>query len=159
MIWSDILSKFNNPAVQFVSKLSHKVDITAKEIIVGVDPINCHLIGCPLTENELRDFLPNEQVTIEEVMHNDKRIVVILLQPSRLPVGVTQLAFSPEVNFNSRQNQVIDYLKQNHRISNKDYRALFSVSHKTAHYELIDLVKAGIVVSKGAGRSTCYEVS
>lgn len=57
---------------------------------------------------------------------------------------------------NQRQNKIIQYLQTNKSIKNKEYRALFNVSHKTAHLELIQLVSDGYIVSKGLGRNTCY---
>ncbi|MBH38082.1 hypothetical protein CL658_03520 [bacterium] len=57
-----------------------------------------------------------------------------------------------------RQERVLDYLSQNKFIKNKMYRSLFSVSHKTAHLELVDLVQRQLIVSQGSGRSTCYVI-
>lgn len=57
---------------------------------------------------------------------------------------------------NSRQNQVVEYLKQHLSVSNKQYRALYKVSHKTAHIELVDLVAKGYLIQTGAGRNTAY---
>ena len=60
------------------------------------------------------------------------------------------------VDINDRQTKALRFLKQNNSIKNKDYRRLFSVSHKTAHLELVNLVKRGFIISQGLGRSTCY---
>lgn len=38
-------------------------------------------------------------------------------------------------------------------------KALSKISHKTAHYELIDMVARGLILTKGSGRSTCYELN
>lgn len=63
----------------------------------------------------------------------------------------------PIKSLNSRQSQVLHYLKENSSVSNKGYRGLYSVSHKTAHIELVDLVAKGYLVQTGAGRNTAYE--
>ena len=55
-----------------------------------------------------------------------------------------------------RQIETVSYLKQNPTIQNKIYRALYGVSHKTAHVELTDLVNRGEIVQRGMGRSTHY---
>ena len=55
-----------------------------------------------------------------------------------------------------RQIEVINYLKSNPVIQNKTYRALYGVSHKTAHLELTDLVTRGEIIQRGSGRSTHY---
>ncbi len=67
----------------------------------------------------------------------------------------------PGLNLNEsrltwRQIEAISYLKQNPTIQNKIYRALYGVSHKTAHLELTDLVNRGEIEQRGMGRSTHY---
>jgi predicted HTH transcriptional regulator len=62
----------------------------------------------------------------------------------------------PNTPLNARQEQALFFLSRNANISNRAYRDLFKVSHKTAHLELVDLVEKGWVVSQGLGRSTCY---
>ena len=59
-------------------------------------------------------------------------------------------------DLNRRQKKALTYLKHKDSIRNKAYRKQYSVSHKTAHIELTDLVDRGILVSQGSGRSTCY---
>ncbi len=58
--------------------------------------------------------------------------------------------------FNQRQRQALDYVVANGTIQNRMYRELFSVSHKTAHIELVQLMEAGCLVQDGSGRSTHY---
>jgi len=69
-----------------------------------------------------------------------------------------QMSLSPDTEafLNERQKKALEFLKMNSSISNKQYRELFSISHKTAHIELVELVSKGLLLSKGAGRSTCY---
>jgi len=62
------------------------------------------------------------------------------------------------ISLNKRQNRAMSHLKRHRTISNKVYRQLFSVSHKTAHLELVELVDKGVLQSQGAGRSTCYRL-
>ncbi|MBT5953506.1 hypothetical protein HOG98_02180 [bacterium] len=57
---------------------------------------------------------------------------------------------------NNRQSKAISFVLENGSIRNKEYRHLLSVSHKTAHIELVDLVSKSLLQSKGSGRSTCY---
>ncbi len=59
---------------------------------------------------------------------------------------------------NQRQKKALDYLERKALISNKVYRQLFNISHKTAHLELVDLVQKGMLIQQGSGRSTSYTV-
>tara|TARA_Y100000591_G_C21811163_1_gene687990 strand:+ start:637 stop:1527 length:891 start_codon:yes stop_codon:yes gene_type:complete len=70
----------------------------------------------------------------------------------------TQLSMTDfeEKPLTKRQEEALLYLEKNRFIKNKMYRSLFSVSHKTAHLELVDLVQRQLIVSQGSGRSTCY---
>ena len=63
---------------------------------------------------------------------------------------------SVPITMNTRQNKTMSHLNRHGSISNKVYRQLFGVSHKTAHLELVDLVDKGVLKSQGAGRSTSY---
>lgn len=60
------------------------------------------------------------------------------------------------LDINERQKKAIEYIKMNGKITNREYRELFNVSHKTAHLELTDLVREGIVKQMGKGRSVIY---
>jgi len=67
------------------------------------------------------------------------------------------------IPLSTRQLKAVRFLKLGNpdmnRIQNKKYRNLYSVSHKTAHIELVDLVSRGILEQEGSGRSTCYRLS
>lgn len=62
-----------------------------------------------------------------------------------------------QLDLNERQQKAIHYVKNRGRITRSEYMALSKVSHKTAHLELKALVKGGVLVQKGKGRSTRYE--
>ncbi|MCX5749307.1 MAG: putative DNA binding domain-containing protein [Candidatus Saganbacteria bacterium] len=57
---------------------------------------------------------------------------------------------------NKRQKRILDYVTEHSTISNKEYREMFNISHKTAHLELTMLADKKILVCQGAGRSTRY---
>lgn len=57
---------------------------------------------------------------------------------------------------NHRQSKALLFLEKEGSISNKQYRHLFSVSHKTAHLELVDMVEKKYLRTCGQGRSTVY---
>ena len=61
-------------------------------------------------------------------------------------------------SFNTRQMKAIDFITKQGSIKNKQYRKLFSVSHKTAHIELAELVQQNKLMIVGSGRSTCYRL-
>jgi len=59
-------------------------------------------------------------------------------------------------DINTRQQETLEYLSNNKEITNRKYRELFAVSHKTAHLELTDLVNKNLLKIIGSGRSTSY---
>lgn len=60
------------------------------------------------------------------------------------------------VQTNFRQRKGLEFLETHSFISNKSYRSMFDISHKTAHLELVDLVNKGFLTQQGNGRSTSY---
>lgn len=57
---------------------------------------------------------------------------------------------------NERQIKAIRYIQEKGRITNREYQALCSVSSDTAHRDLSELVRKGILRREGKGRSTHY---
>ena len=61
---------------------------------------------------------------------------------------------------NERQRKVINYLKQNKRITSKKYAELFSITERTARRDLKSLVDEKILIQTGTGKkSTYYELT
>ena len=81
---------------------------------------------------------------------NDARSGILENNPLLAPQN------TDNVSINDRQRKALAVVYRESSIRNKKYRELFSVSHKTAHLELIDLVDKGFIKTTGAGRSTCY---
>lgn len=92
--------------------------------------------------------------TQPEVIQSDLSEDIVVTRP------VEQLSMNQvEVRaLTKRQEDALEYLAKNAFIKNKLYRSLYSVSHKTAHLELVDLVQRNLIVSQGSGRSTCYVI-
>ena len=65
--------------------------------------------------------------------------------------------FIPTPGARKRQEDVWGYLQINGSITNRQYRDMFQVSHKTAHLELMDLVANQKIEARGAGRSAFYQ--
>ena len=63
-----------------------------------------------------------------------------------------------QFELNSRQKKAVEFITKQGSIKNKQYRKLFSVSHKTAHIELAELVQKNKLIIVGSGRSTCYRL-
>lgn len=62
-------------------------------------------------------------------------------------------------NLNDRQRKAIDFLKNNNKITNREYQLNFNVSRNTASRDLSDLVEKGLIKAsdtKGAG--SYYEI-
>jgi len=60
-------------------------------------------------------------------------------------------------DINDRQRQAVAYAKQQGRITNTEYQVLVRVSKRTAHRELTELVRNGMLEKVGStGRGTAY---
>ena len=57
---------------------------------------------------------------------------------------------------NERQQKAIWYIQEYGRITNREYRKIFDVAKDTAHRDLTDMVKKGIIIRKGVGPGTHY---
>jgi ATP-dependent DNA helicase RecG len=57
---------------------------------------------------------------------------------------------------NDRQIKAVEYLAEQGKITNYDYRQMFVVRSRTAAYELTDLMNKRLVKRQGRGRSTVY---
>jgi hydrophobic/amphiphilic exporter-1 (mainly G- bacteria), HAE1 family len=62
------------------------------------------------------------------------------------------------VTGSSRQKELIDYLKNNNQITRKEYADKFNISVPTAARDLKNLLKAGIIISKGPAAVGRYYV-
>jgi predicted HTH transcriptional regulator len=88
----------------------------------------------------------------------------VAVSPTQQVNDLTQTMDSLTARLTSRQKETLKYLQKQgsqdseSTIRNKTYRALFKVSHKTAHIELVDLVQRGYLVPQGSGRNTCYRL-
>ena len=79
---------------------------------------------------------------------------VTVLHPAEVGMAEKQLII-PE-GLNERQKKAIEYIKEDERITNREYREIFTVSAATAKRELGDLIEKGICRIAGAGRSLHY---
>jgi ATP-dependent DNA helicase RecG len=59
---------------------------------------------------------------------------------------------------NERQKLAIDFIEQNGKITNRDYRKLCDIGWDTAHRELQLLVKKKVLKREGFGRATYYRM-
>ncbi len=64
-----------------------------------------------------------------------------------------------ELGLNSRQINVIAYLKENKRITNSKYRELFNVSEKTAFRDLDNLVSKKLISKQGDKKGSYYTLN
>ena len=61
------------------------------------------------------------------------------------------------LDLNDRQRSALTHLKTIGRIGNTEYQSLFGVAKRTAHRDLIDLVKKGVLEKIGTtGKGTAY---
>ena len=57
---------------------------------------------------------------------------------------------------NERQVEAVLYVGEHGRITNREYTQLAGVSYNTAHHDLSDLCKRGLMEQRGRGRGTYY---
>jgi ATP-dependent DNA helicase RecG len=81
-------------------------------------------------------------------------------------VTVTLHAAPPETSsqtvladLNDRQRKALAVLAERNRITNRDYREMFGVSHTTAVSDLSDLIGKGLIEQAGVGRGIYYCLS
>lgn len=63
------------------------------------------------------------------------------------------------LNLNERQVKTIQFLKSDLRITNAEFQKLNGVSRATAKRDLDEMVKLGLLILEGAGRSAHYRLS
>jgi len=63
------------------------------------------------------------------------------------------------LGLNERQIKAVMWVKERGSITNREYRELNGVSNKTAYLELGDLVRHGVLMSKGTGKVLRYVLS
>lgn len=110
-------------------------------------------------------LLDNHSLQIIETQNQNEALVLIETESENDAVSNdvvsetgTQLKFdlSNTAQLSSRQSKMVQFLKNNGKIRNQEYRKLVGVSQKTAHMELMDLVHKGFLVQEGEGRTTLY---
>jgi predicted HTH transcriptional regulator len=62
------------------------------------------------------------------------------------------------LNLNDRQARVTDLLRQQRRLTNREYQAATGASRPTAKRDLEDLVSKGLLIPGGRGRGAHYEL-
>lgn len=60
------------------------------------------------------------------------------------------------LGLNERLINAVKYIKENSRITNKEYQNLNNVSNKTAYLELSKIVTLGVLETKGSGKKITY---
>ena len=150
-------------------------------LVLGFDKANTHLYGIQLdVENVLECINKLTQIHLSQVyscMFQNKHILLLEFGVKQaLPTdtndvsanksSIPDLQSKPKANtvskeskliLNSRQKKTVTYLRNHKKITNRKFRDLFGVSHKTAHLELLELVEEGWIQRIGSGRSTRYQ--
>lgn len=152
-------------------------------IVAGIDDKNGHLNGVDVSKEWVTTVCKTEcepaiNAQVGEFLRNEKKIIVIQVKegnnkPYRTNDGdvltregvktrEASIEEQKELNpwgvggINPRQKKALNFITDNVSISNKQYRELSDVSHKTAHVELTELVEKGVLRVEGQGRSTAY---
>jgi len=152
-------------------------------IVIGIDDKNNHLIGSNITkifiESLMQKIEPAIALDIEEIPRISNKVVIFI----RVPEGTAKpysyrskyyfkngkdvnkhtkdeiynlVGTQQDSKLNNRQTQALAYLELNKQITNRKFRELYSVSHKTAHLELTAMFNKAIIGKTGQGRNTSY---
>jgi DeoR/GlpR family transcriptional regulator of sugar metabolism len=73
-----------------------------------------------------------------------------------LPEAETLAAAPKEFQWNRRQRKIIEHLKEEGRISRRQYAKMTGVSDETAKRDLAKLLDGGVLNVHRTGRSTFY---
>lgn len=63
-----------------------------------------------------------------------------------------------QIALTERQMQIVEYINQNSKITNKDIREMFKISSQAAHKEIMKLVKLEVIKPVGKGRGLSYQM-
>lgn len=153
-------------------------------IIIGIDDKNDHLIGSNVSfqfiENALQRIEPHIHIELEDISRLDKHVFYLKIPSGNMKPYSYRNAYyirrsnqstklskdeifgltvsQNKIALNERQAKCLEYLKENQIITNRKYRDLFMISHKTAHIELTALLNSGLIDKIGQGRNTSYKL-
>ncbi len=155
-------------------------------LILGIDDKNKHLLGIEADENfstwvisiGQTKCMPKVTPAVEMINKGGKKIAVINIhEGDEKPYKTDDICYirddsvsrpakereEQEITspwsghgLNKRQKRALDFITEHGSITNKDYREMFSISHKTSHLELTMMCDKGLLICQGAGRSTKY---
>ncbi|MDD5456372.1 MAG: putative DNA binding domain-containing protein [Candidatus Margulisbacteria bacterium] len=171
-------------AEQLIKYITGFLNHNGGKIIIGIDDKNDHLIGSNISKNFIETSVqkidPAVTVYIEEIARLDKIVILIKVPEGshkpysyrnkyyfRSGIEIKKMAKEEiyshvgqeqSVKLNQRQEQCLKYVKEKEFVTNKTYRNLYNISHKTAHIELTALFTMGILEKIGQGRSTSYKL-
>jgi predicted HTH transcriptional regulator len=154
-------------------------------LVLGIGKHTLHLVGYPHSKETIEDVCkrkisPSLNISVSKIERGDKAIYVLdIPEGADKPYRVNNISYTRENNkievataeeekemnpwgvngLNARQRQALAFLNTHPRITNKEYRELCDVSHKTAHIELTELLDKEVLVVEGAGRSTYYRLA
>jgi predicted HTH transcriptional regulator len=154
-------------------------------LVLGIGKHTLHLVGYPHSKETIEDVCkrkisPSLNVAVSKIERGDKAIYIIdIPEGADKPYRVNNVSYTRENNkievataeeekemnpwgvngLNARQRQALAFLNTHPRITNKEYRELCDVSHKTAHIEMTELLDKEVLVVEGAGRSTYYRLA
>jgi tetratricopeptide (TPR) repeat protein len=144
----------------WLHQLETAIDYYGRAYDIFVEMLNHNLqayICCDLAEaylqigqaDEAQPFI-DEGITLAQRSGNDALV--------RLLQSLAEQAPKYAVELNEREVGAIEFVRENGRITNQDYRDLTGVSQKQAVRDLNKLVDDGLLQRVGKGRATRYEL-
>jgi Fic family protein len=63
-----------------------------------------------------------------------------------------------QIALTERQMNIVEFIVQHGKITNKDIRSMFDIAAPNAHKEILKLIKLGVIRANGRGRSLSYDM-
>ena len=88
----------------------------------------------------------------------------VLVSVNRVKEIIERLELTPkeagaeQIELTSKQIKILERIKENGRVTNKDLRAMFPISRQAVLKEILKLVEADIIELVGKGRGAYYKI-
>ncbi len=164
-----LCSQFIDPPLAIETESVRHHDRNVVVCTVGVSPLQSHFVKSNLIPVDFQSSQIVLKTAAQDPVISKQAPALQITEPVKeTPSVVTRAGavthnaisvrhFISTEGARKRQEHALKILKSKGLLTNREYRQLFHVSHKTAHLELMDMVAHHQLTARGAGRSACYE--
>jgi hypothetical protein len=117
------------------------------------------------TEEQFRDAvrkiiqMENKLNKGMKTLEEDRRVIRKAEKMSREVLKERHFIERRLLDLNSNQFKAMQFMRDNGKITNKDYRTRFRVPEKRAYKDIVSMVQKGLAKRRGKGRNTHYVLS